>query len=101
MVAGTENRNILVVDDERQITRVLKTALSSRGYGIRTAADGDEALHILQDWWPDVVITDLRMPNLDGLGVQNDPGEVAGTHHCFVCERRGAGEGRSTRRGCR
>jgi two-component system, OmpR family, KDP operon response regulator KdpE len=67
MVAGTENRNILVVDDERQITRVLKTALSSRGYGIRTAADGDEALHILQDWWPDVVITDLRMPNLDGL----------------------------------
>jgi two-component system, OmpR family, KDP operon response regulator KdpE len=67
MVAGTENRNILVVDDERQITRVLKTALSSRGYGIRTAADGDEALHIMQDWWPDVVITDLRMPNLDGL----------------------------------
>jgi two-component system, OmpR family, KDP operon response regulator KdpE len=67
MVAGMENRNILVVDDERQITRVLKTALSSRGYGIRTAADGDEALHILQDWWPDVVITDLRMPNLDGL----------------------------------
>jgi two-component system, OmpR family, KDP operon response regulator KdpE len=67
MVAGMENRNILIVDDERQITRVLKTALSSRGYGIRTAADGDEALHILQDWWPDVVITDLRMPNLDGL----------------------------------
>jgi two-component system, OmpR family, KDP operon response regulator KdpE len=67
MVAGTENQNILVVDDERQITRVLKTALSSHGYGIRTAADGDEALHILQDWWPDVVITDLRMPNLDGL----------------------------------
>jgi two-component system, OmpR family, KDP operon response regulator KdpE len=67
MVAGMENRNILVVDDERQITRVLKTALSSRGYGIRTAADGDEALHIMQDWWPDVVITDLRMPNLDGL----------------------------------
>jgi two-component system, OmpR family, KDP operon response regulator KdpE len=67
MVAGTENRNILVVDDERQITRVLKTALSSRGYGIRTAADGDEALHILNDWFPDVVITDLHMPNIDGL----------------------------------
>src|SRR5438874_1369653 len=67
MVAGIEKRNILVVDDERQITRVLKTALSSRGYSIRTATDGDEALHIMQDWSPDIVITDLRMPNMDGL----------------------------------
>ena len=67
MVADNDNRNILVVDDERQITRVLKTALSSRGYAIRTATDGDEALHIMQDWWPDIVITDLRMPNMDGL----------------------------------
>jgi two-component system, OmpR family, KDP operon response regulator KdpE len=67
MVAGNERRNILVVDDERQITRVLKTALSSRGYAIRTASDGDEALHIVKDWLPDLVITDLRMPNMDGL----------------------------------
>ncbi len=41
--------NILVVDDEPQITRVLKTSLSSQGYGIRTAADGEEALHMLKD----------------------------------------------------
>jgi two-component system KDP operon response regulator KdpE len=67
MLAGTDKRNILVVDDEQQITRVLKTALSSRGYSIRTAIDGDEALHIMQDWFPDIVITDLRMPNMDGL----------------------------------
>src|SRR5207302_9253406 len=67
MVAGIEKRNILVVDDERQITRVLKTALSSRGYAIRTATDGDEALHIMQEWSPDLVITDLRMPNMSGL----------------------------------
>jgi len=59
--------NILVVDDEPQITRVLKTTLASLGYGIRAAADGDEALTIMQDWWPDLLITDLRMPNLDGL----------------------------------
>ncbi|MGH9510957.1 MAG: response regulator transcription factor [Terriglobales bacterium] len=67
MVVGIEKRNVLVVDDERQITRVLKTALSSQGYAIRTATDGDEALHIMQDWSPDVVITDLHMPNLEGL----------------------------------
>ena len=59
--------NILVVDDEAQITRVLKTTLSSHGYGIRTAADGEEALHLMNGWSPDLIITDLRMPNMDGL----------------------------------
>ncbi|MFZ0957603.1 MAG: response regulator transcription factor [Candidatus Sulfotelmatobacter sp.] len=59
--------NILVVDDEPQITRVLKTTLSSQGYGVRTASDGDEALQMLKEWTPDLVITDLRMPNLGGL----------------------------------
>jgi two-component system, OmpR family, KDP operon response regulator KdpE len=60
-------RNILVVDDEPQITRVLKTTLSSQGYGIRTAADGKQALQEMESWTPDLVITDLRMPNMDGL----------------------------------
>lgn len=60
-------RNILVVDDEPQIIRVLKTTLSSQGYGIRTAADGIQALHEMKTWSPDLVITDLRMPNMDGL----------------------------------
>jgi two-component system, OmpR family, KDP operon response regulator KdpE len=60
-------RNILVVDDEPQITRVLKTTLSSHGYGIRTAADGKQALQELKGWSPDLVITDLRMPNMGGL----------------------------------
>jgi two-component system, OmpR family, KDP operon response regulator KdpE len=59
--------NILVVDDEPQITRVLKTTLSSQGYGTRTAADGEEALQVMKDWSPDLIITDLRMPNMDGL----------------------------------
>jgi two-component system KDP operon response regulator KdpE len=59
--------NILVVDDEPQITRVLKTTLSTQGYGVRTASDGDEAIQMMRDWTPDLVITDLRMPNLGGL----------------------------------
>ncbi len=59
--------NILVVDDEPQITRVLKTTLSSQGYGTRTASDGDDALQMMKDWSPDLLITDLRMPNMDGL----------------------------------
>lgn len=67
MAGPTGKGNILVVDDEPQITRVLKTTLSSHGYGTRTAGDGDEALQIMKDWSPDLVITDLRMPNMDGL----------------------------------
>lgn len=67
-MAGNEIKaNILVVDDEPQITRVLKTSLSSQGYGIRTASDGEEALQMLKDWSPDLIVTDLRMPNVDGL----------------------------------
>ncbi len=64
---ATEQRRILVVDDEPQITRVLRTTLSSHGYTIRTAGDGDEALEVLRDWTPDLIITDLAMPNMDGL----------------------------------
>ena len=60
-------RNILVVDDEAQITRVLKTSLSAQGYGIRTASDGMQALVEMKTWTPDLIITDLRMPNMDGL----------------------------------
>jgi two-component system KDP operon response regulator KdpE len=68
-MAADEKGNILVVDDEPQITRVLKTTLSSLGYGTRVAGDGDEAVQIMKDWSPDLVITDLRMPNMDGLAL--------------------------------
>jgi two-component system, OmpR family, KDP operon response regulator KdpE len=67
MVAPNGKGNILVVDDEPQITRVLKTTLTSLGYATRTAADGNEALQIMKNWPPDLLITDLRMPNMDGL----------------------------------
>ena len=62
-----EHEHILVVDDESQITRVLRTSLSSHGYDIRVANDGEAALEIMKDWSPDLVITDLAMPNMDGL----------------------------------
>lgn len=64
--AGAQ-RNILVVDDEPQIARVLKTTLSSQGYGVRTASNGEDALLEMKSWAPDLLITDLRMPQMDGL----------------------------------
>lgn len=67
MPENGSQRNILVVDDESQITRVLRTTLSGHGYIVRTAGDGDEALEVMRGWSPDLVITDLSMPNMAGL----------------------------------
>src|SRR6516164_1943763 len=63
----TERSRILVVDDETQITRVLKTALNSQGYEVKTAADGESGFHAVLDWLPDLVITDLAMPGMSGV----------------------------------
>jgi len=63
----SEPRHILVVDDEPQITRVLRTTLSTHGYDLRVANDGDAALDVMKDWAPDLVITDLSMPNMTGI----------------------------------
>jgi two-component system KDP operon response regulator KdpE len=64
---STARSKVLVVDDESQITRVLRTALSSNGYDVRTAADGQSALDVLGDWKPDLVVTDLSMPEMNGI----------------------------------
>ena len=58
---------ILVIDDEPQITRVLRAAISAQGYDVRTANDPEEGLQVLRDWTPDLVITDLMMPGMSGV----------------------------------
>jgi len=60
---------ILVIDDESQITRVLRAALSAQGYDVRIANDPDEGLRLFRDWSPDLVITDLMMPGKSGVEV--------------------------------
>jgi two-component system KDP operon response regulator KdpE len=62
-----EKQRILVVDDEPQIGRVMRTGLSTRGFEVRVAADGEAALDLFNDWHPVLVITDLSMPNMGGL----------------------------------
>src|SRR5262245_54236292 len=63
----TLGQRILVVDDEPQIARVLRRSLAARGYAVQVAGEGEEALEIFNAWAPDLVITDLWMPNMDGL----------------------------------
>ena len=60
---------ILVIDDESQITRVLRAALSAQGYDVRTANEPEEGLRVFRDWAPDLVITDLMMPTMSGVEV--------------------------------
>jgi len=67
MATATEKSRVLVVDDEPQITRVLRTVLSSQGYQVRTAAEGESALSSFAEWRPELVITDLFMPHMDGI----------------------------------
>jgi two-component system KDP operon response regulator KdpE len=62
--------HILVVDDEPQIRSLLQTALEGRGYDVRLANDGREALNVAVTAWPEVIILDLSLPGgIDGLEV--------------------------------
>jgi two-component system KDP operon response regulator KdpE len=70
---------ILVIDDEPQITRVLRAALSAQGYDVRTANDPEEGLQVFRDWPPDLVITDLMMPGLSGVEVTRAIRVIAAT----------------------
>jgi two-component system KDP operon response regulator KdpE len=65
--AGEENMRILVVDDEPQITRVLRASLASSGYEVLLARDGVEGFDAFRQSTPDLVITDLFMPRMDGI----------------------------------
>jgi len=62
-------KRILVVDDEQQITMVMRSGLTKHGFDVRVASEGESALELFQLWTPDLVITDLSMPNMDGLEV--------------------------------
>ena len=58
-----------MIDDEPQITRVLRAALSAQGFDVRTANDPEEGLVTFKDWPPDLVVTDLMMPGMSGVEV--------------------------------
>ena len=60
-------KKILVVDDTRMILDMIESALTHAGHTVRTAPDGKEALKIASEWAPDLVITDLVMPEKEGM----------------------------------
>ncbi|MDP7005305.1 MAG: response regulator [Phycisphaerales bacterium] len=63
----TTTHNILIVDDEAHILQVLSLKLRNCGYVVTTAVDGEDALHQVNVCPPDLIITDVQMPYMNGL----------------------------------
>ncbi|MGA1875214.1 MAG: response regulator [bacterium] len=62
-------RRVLVVDDEQNSREGLSKILTKEGYQVHTAEDGEKALHEAENYNFDLIITDLRMPDMDGIEV--------------------------------
>src|SRR5512139_3546783 len=62
-------QRILVVDDDRQIIRLVQSYLQQSGFTVLTAYDGEEALHAIRREKPDLVVLDLMLPKRDGLEI--------------------------------
>ncbi|MFP5213571.1 MAG: response regulator [Acidobacteriota bacterium] len=60
---------VLLVDDEEEFVRALAERLEIRGYPVRVALSGEQAIELLRETVPDVMVLDLRMPGMDGLEV--------------------------------
>ncbi|WP_374211184.1 response regulator transcription factor [Streptomyces sp. A 4/2] len=66
---STQQRKILVVDDQPEVRAAVEDGLAVEGYEVRGAADGLAALSTVSSWQPDAIVLDVMMPVLDGLGV--------------------------------
>lgn len=64
-----DRKRILVVDDEIYIVHILEFSLTMEGYTVLTASDGEEALRMIEQEDPDLVVLDIMMPKLDGYEV--------------------------------
>ncbi|HEY5257385.1 MAG TPA: response regulator transcription factor [Candidatus Baltobacteraceae bacterium] len=60
---------VAVVDDDRMVREMLELGLSREGFDVRTAADGQGALHLIREWEPELIILDIMMPKIDGISL--------------------------------
>ncbi len=69
---------VLAVDDSRTMRNLLEAALTQAGFDVHLAEDGEDGLRVLREADPDVVVTDINMPRLDGFGLIE---AIRGTTH--------------------
>jgi CheY-like chemotaxis protein len=62
-----KERNVLIVDDNPMNMKLVRVLLTGEGYEVRTAADALEALDILKEWRPLLILMDIQLPGIDGL----------------------------------
>lgn len=77
--ARQERAKLLLIDDESQILRTLQVTLGSQGYEIKTAPNGLDGLILFREWRPDLVITDLSMPEMSGVELCREIRAIAQT----------------------
>jgi CheY-like chemotaxis protein len=81
---GEAQRTILVVEDDTGLRRLYRSALTLEGYTVMEAADGMQALRLLDESTPDLVILDLGLPLIGGLVVQQEIAAHAHTRNIPV-----------------
>lgn len=84
-LTALQRARVLVVDDDRAARRALRRELEARGYRCLEAADGEAALAYVLRLAPDVVVTELAMPRLDGIGLLQAMAAEAPEVPALVC----------------
>jgi len=77
-------RRVLVVDDDEGIRELVVTALAEEGYAVRSAGDGEAALAVLDQYDPQLILLDMRMPIMDGRQFAKSYRERPGHHAPIV-----------------
>ncbi|MDD2619214.1 MAG: response regulator [Syntrophomonadaceae bacterium] len=63
----TVNRSIMIVDDQKGVRRLLEELFKREGWEVHAASDGVEAISKLDQYLPDILLIDMKMPNMNGL----------------------------------
>lgn len=63
----TKQSRILLVEDEIELIKIVETFFKDEGFEVRAAMDGEQALMILSDYTPDIILSDVRMDRMDGF----------------------------------
>ena len=75
------SKRILIVEDDADVRRLFRTALAMAGYDVEEAGDGVDALRLIENRAPDLIVLDLVLRSLDGISVQQELAAQSFTRH--------------------